>query len=312
MTSDRRRFVIRLALSVVAMLVFCGGVFFGLGWAVTRRSDATARVFGADRFNRLYTWYLRTADGLDPWDSDGDGFSNGLEMFFGSDPWNPKDYPDTNVHVGVRAYYTAYCDEWMPARGTLLVDTLELRIVPGTPFQITGNHPAMMFRKDANDAAAPDVAVVAAKDGRLYFQYKFDAPSTDRDRTFDDPLAIKVINLRTGKMTSTFVFPAYGWRGPQLVAKFCDEHGEPLAEPSDGAGNVRSLKAYVARPADWEKAKYFFLGHRLKAPGANWQGAVTLNPAFGPAYRIHPEWLETNTFPADYEWQISTALKAPP
>ena len=71
------------------------------------------------------------------------------------------------------------------------------------------------------------------------------------------------------------------------------------------------VSVYFARPAEWEKARYFFLEHRRKKAGSEWTGPALLNPAFGELYRIRPEWLEPKSIPTEYEWQISTALKAP-
>ncbi len=185
------------------------------------------------------------------------------------------------MHVGINVAYTAYCAEWMPVRGILKVDSLELRIVPGTVFEISGNDPAMVFRKDVGSPVEPAITVVAAQDGRLHFDYEFTGPALEKAGPQGTPLAIRVTNLKTTKSKNVFVWPSYGWRGPKMPVTLCDETGAPLGDTPSSNLVGRGLSVCFARPAEWEKARYFFLEHRRKTAGSEWRGPAVLNPAFG-------------------------------
>ncbi len=95
MEKETRSRLVRFALILLAVLVFAVGGFVGLGWMV-RHQFVTNADYGrwVNRITQnddLWKWYGRTCAGLLPGDADGDGASDGLELFCGTGPKNSSD-----------------------------------------------------------------------------------------------------------------------------------------------------------------------------------------------------------------------------
>ena len=88
-----RRFVVRLTLAVLGMLVLSLGAYVGLGWAIRSQHSWLLENVPRERYERLYNSYARAAAALFPADSDNDHACDGLEWFCQTNPNNVLDRP---------------------------------------------------------------------------------------------------------------------------------------------------------------------------------------------------------------------------
>jgi len=80
---------------MVLLVLAC---YIGLGWAVWSDQIWLLAVVGADRFEHLHTAYGDVMATLLPGDQDGDGVSDGAELFLRTNPGSPRLHPPLGLH----------------------------------------------------------------------------------------------------------------------------------------------------------------------------------------------------------------------
>ena len=302
--STDRRFLYRFTLAVLGMVMFCLFAFAGLGWVVRGHWNWLEKVMDGETENRLWEWYGNAAARLASWDSDGDGYSDGLELWLKTDPRKVTSRPSVNPRLACRyTWGTPFCGEWSHRWYMPHIDQFRFGWVPGKQFLVSGNHPAIVFRKQAGDPESPTLTVAANAKGELQFDVCFKAPVIG-DVSPDEPAQVLFTDPQNADKFWDVLQNIYGWRGATIPVTFCDENGVPRSP--DPAVNT-----YIQRPQDWDKAAWFLVERRQKKPGAIFRGGPVLDPAEGPAYFFLLAWVEKEARLEDYDWQITTALKAP-
>lgn len=309
--TDHRRFLLRLTLATLGMVLLFASVFVGFGWVVSRHWEWSQKIIGRDRNVQLYKWYARAAAGLISWDSDGDGYCDGIEVYFESDPRNPRNHPPTMAICDPRNS-DPFCNEWVHARNMICGGFWPpFPIASGTQFVVSGNHPAMMFRMKDGDLATSTLIVAPNAEGALEFDFSFNAPADRRDIPAEY-LLLNLTNQKTGDRSWQEVSTVYGWHGPSASLAFCDKSGALLSAQPGAKWKFGDSELYIARPVVTESVKLFVVDRRGREPGCGWGRIDTLNPNDGPAYLFREKWLRPDTTLGDYEWRITAALKSPP
>lgn len=309
--STDRRFLFRFGLALLGMLALCLFIFVGLGWVVSRQSWLLAKVMSPKSQDRLWSWYAHASDGLAPWDSDGDGFSDGLELFYGTDSRNPHNSPPfhvSNIYIDQRA---SFIGEWQHFILRAETGVPGFSVVPGTLLEISSPPSIMHFRRHAGDPAVATLPIRIGADGILEFDFTF-AAAIDLAARISAPVV--VTNPRNGN-----AYPAVwgaviaGWRGPAIPATFCDKAGNPIIPRRDAKRYSYPDDIFVKPPLDDGQACGYELEGHHKNPG--WRPCCrTLYRADpGPVYHLGEWWLPTvSTCVADWDWSIIPILKAPP
>lgn len=303
-----RRSLVRLALAALGLAMFCLFAFLGLGWVVRDHYDWLDKVVrNSESETRLWIWYGHAAAGFAPWDSDGDGYSDGLEFWLETDARKPTSRPDVNPWLASQwEGLTPFCREWSHWKSKPHIDGFVFGWVPGTQISVSANHPAIVFRKKSGDPESPTLTITANANGELVFDVCFTA-AVVRDVSSDESPQVLFMDPKSGDKFCNRLPEVYGWRGPTVPATLCDVYEVPLSAPPNP-----DLNNYILRPAGWERVAWFLVERRRKGSGKGFEGYAALAPDKGPAYLIRSEWMEEGSSLGDYDWQIATALKAPP
>ncbi|HEY3901510.1 MAG TPA: thrombospondin type 3 repeat-containing protein [Chthoniobacter sp.] len=91
-----RRGAIGFGLGLMLFLL----AFVGFGWAIQTNQYWLYSLLGDARIKRFYAGYAHTAEGLLPEDHDGDGVSDGVELWLGTNPLNSSLHPHFLVDCG--------------------------------------------------------------------------------------------------------------------------------------------------------------------------------------------------------------------
>ena len=310
-----QRFLLRFGLALLGMLALVLFVFVGLGWVVSRQPSWLLRVMDDNNRNLLWTWYAQASDGLAPWDSDGDGFSDGLELFMGSDPHNPKNSPPFQTfdvsctHIDQRA---SFIGEWQHIILRAKVGVTDFRVVPGTLLEISSPPRIMHFRQHAGDPAVATLPIRIGADGILEFDFTFDA-AIDLASRISAPLV--ATDPRNGKAFDPVTWGAViaGWRGTAIPATFCDKSGTPITPRNDSKRYSYPDDIYVKPPLSAEQACGYELEGHHKNPSWRPCYRTLYRTDANSLYHLGEWWLDyMGTCVADYDWSITPILKAPP
>ena len=305
--SKGRRFLFRFTLAALGMVMFCLFAFVGFGWVVWRHWNWLEKVMDGDRENRIWEWYGHAAAGLAPWDSDGDGYCDGLELFLETDPQKSASRPAVNPRLACRyERATPFCGEWSHRWCMPHIDGFIFGWVPGTQILVSVNHPAIVFRRKVGDPESSTLTIAANAAGEIEFEVGFKAPVVG-DVSPNEPPQVLFADPKNGDKFWDVLQYAYGWRGSTVPVTFCDIDGVPLSGPRNPDENT-----FIVRPADWEKAAWFLLERRRKGSHEVFHGGAVIAPAERPAIFFLMTWVEEGSQPEDYDWQITAALKSPP
>lgn len=91
--SSAQRSLLRFALALIGLLLSLFVVYAGIGWIVWAHPDWGLRWLSVERYNQLNNSYEHAMAAFFSADSDGDGASDGLEMYLRMDPRNPQEHP---------------------------------------------------------------------------------------------------------------------------------------------------------------------------------------------------------------------------
>jgi hypothetical protein len=133
-----RRFVLRLTLALLGMALLRLVLYAGLGWAVWSDQIWLRALIGRKKFDHLQMGYAKAMAGLLPRDQDGDGVSDGIELFLRTGPQSPLSHPPLDIHWergGFIAYDTASLN-----RGGSMDDFVFYDLLPQTdvPLRLRG------------------------------------------------------------------------------------------------------------------------------------------------------------------------------
>lgn len=311
-----RRFLLRFGLAMLGMLALGLFVFIGIGWVVSRQPSWLLRVMDDNKRNLLWTWYAQASDGLAPWDSDGDGFGDGLELFYGTDSRNPYNSPPFDVapvYIGQRAVFVG---EWQHIILRAKVGDADFRVVPGTLLEISSDPPIMQFHQHADDRAVATLPIRTGADGILEFDFTVDAAIDPAARPWQFGRVL-VINPRNGNAfypwSKDSGIPVAGWRGPAVPVTFCDKSGTPITPRNDSKRYSYPDDIFVKPPLSAEQAcGYELEGHHKNQGWRPWYLTLYRTDA-NSLYHLGEYWLPTaGTCVADWDWSITPILKAPP
>lgn len=92
-----RPFLSRGVVAITGMVVLGLGVYVGLGYAVREPRPWVEKILGDVRCYYLRLAYARTLGGAFPHDSDGDGFPDSVESYFGTSATKASEHLPTNI-----------------------------------------------------------------------------------------------------------------------------------------------------------------------------------------------------------------------
>lgn len=302
MFSERR--LHHIVLAALGTIIFFVGAFAGFGWAVWKRANWIERLFYGEKEERLWNFYAGFASGIAPWDSDGDGYGDGLELFMESDPKNAAIRPDVGSLPCRYEWGTPFCDEWCHRWYRPSIDEFLARWVPGTRFTVSASDPAIVLRPMYGGPESTSLTIAANADGELPLDVCFRSP-VGENLPNSQRARLSFVDPKSGDTFSGDLQEVFGWRGPTIPATIFDDYGHPR-QPD------RNFNNFFQRPPDWEKAAWYLLEARRKKPGQHFRGRQVLSPDGDPGWIFLTSWVDDGTWLDDYDWQITTALKAPP
>lgn len=303
--------LLRIGLATLGMLLLCLLLFVGLGWMAALHRDWLEKVIAYRRIIRIYNWYAHIADHLAPQDSDGDGCSDGLELYTGMNPRNPLSTAWLDAEWLQPPLRSQFVGEWQHFVMRASVFDKEFSFVPGTLLEIRSAKPAVRLRHYASDPEATTLVIRTGTNGIFEFDLMFEAP-LEADAKTQGSNWFSVQNPRSGKRNLPWATRLVGWRGPTIPATFHDEYGQPfsLRHPPDWI--LRGRNIYVQPPPDDEQAYGCQLEGRPKKPGTPSLARALPKREKHPPYYFDRYPLPEASQLDDYDWFITTILKAPP
>lgn len=284
MRTELRSLLLRFALIVLGMLVLAVGGFVGLGWMV-QQQQATGTDYGRwvnliTHNHRLWEWYARTCAGLLPGDADGDGMSDGLELFLGTDPKNQRDnWPmDFVLDDGFDTGTGVYSGERRRLRlHTNAEGLLPLPWPKGFCCFATADAPILIPAGGMGPPTAGPILLTASGgfiEVDILPQY------------YAEEVKIDFTHPRTRESIGVFTVGTWGWRMPPIPVSF--------------GGGARGATEAVSSPRD---ADY------TTTRGLTWEPPAPLPDEYVIEF-AHPdrgaEWVVDNTrSPPETEWYCS-------
>lgn len=276
------RFVLRFTFASLGILLLMAVVFVALGWAVGQ-TLYVARAIGRERAARLEVWYAHAAEAMIPWDTDGDGIRDGLEIFVGSDARNPRRHPQIGFYARPTLFYCGertplrcgrfgYPEQWLWPRGFAVTITATSTLVDPNDrnsavlFSNPGEFgvPVLLAKGATGPATAGPLTVRVPRDGYLEFDIL-------GGQIFDD-VSLNFTNVRTGeRFSQAILISVVGWRGtpitPHLV-KGSRRLEYPLISNKE---EDRFAVDTFAWAASQEPVRRYVVEAARDEPGAEWR-----------------------------------------
>lgn len=305
MSAPPRPFLRRFTLALLGMLLVMVLGFAGLGWMVWSRNGLLDRFLSEKTQNRLFRTYAHTAAWLMPLDADGDGFSDGIELFFGSDPHSEALLPPLEIEMLNERPGSVFCGEWVHTRWAVRYEGEQFPLPRGFQGNVEGEIWGVSLRKSPGDPAVGELVVAPNKNGEVEFDFQATRSNSEAQ--------VLLRSAKIDRVVSLYSFYTLGWRGITTAGTFCDESGGPLASPLRPTWRFGDSDLYLMRPTNPETVASYLVERRRKTPSANWEQVEIFDlKIHRPAFPVKREWLEPDTTLGDFEWRITSGLSEPP
>ena len=191
MSAPHRPFLLRFTLALLGMLLLATLVFAALGWAVARQGSWVSHTIGPERKSRLSHWYERVMADMFPGDKDGDLVCDGVELYCGTDPNNPR----SGFHVSAvclsHPTITAYCGERIPTKWVGSPGMQPMRWPRGFSAVVSADQPVLLPKNGAGPPTKGPFVVAANERGEVEFDVLAERVLWDVDVTFANAANIK-------------------------------------------------------------------------------------------------------------------------
>jgi hypothetical protein len=257
------------------------------------------RLLGYARAEQLLLRYSAVLAKVMPWDTDGDGVSDGLEWFYATGHNNPTSTPDRlRMPEPVEAPEIVWYSGERKTLRWVLRDRPRIGYQKSFRATIAADTPVLLATGKNGPPGKGPITLAPNSLGELEFDVLSDHPVLDVGFTFTIP---------ANGFSNTFLYDFQGHRLPRETAVyFSDPQGRPINYPDD---NLKMPLTDVCLAwASLEGVKGYMIERKRKVPRAEWKPygtrAITDEDPAQPVVFLIGLFTSLADVPADFDYRV--------